>query len=113
MLLWNACKGVWKWEDDDLYGHYHFGKPACLGSTLQSVIEAVRASAKKAEYDLTTVKGRQEALKSLAYYTGIVDGLWGPSSKGALISFQSDFNLTADGIWGGITEVEIIKALKG
>jgi len=42
MILWQACKDLWGWSDKDLYGHYHFGKKACPGNTLKTIIESVR-----------------------------------------------------------------------
>jgi len=112
LLLWHACKNVWGWENDDLYGHFLFGKPSCPGHTLQTIIEAVRANIEKPTYELSSVQGRQEALRALGYYTGAVDGLWGPMSKGALIRFQSAHGLTADGVWGPKTQAAIGRALK-
>jgi hypothetical protein len=110
--LWTACKESWGWNDDDLYGHYHFGKPACPGNTLQANIEAIRFHTEKIVFDLDTVRGRQEALKALGYYADAPDGIWGPVSKGALVRFQSKKKLVADGIWGLKTEAAIIKALR-
>lgn len=40
--LWSACKRVWNWSDNQLYGHYHFGKPACPGFMLSKLIEGYR-----------------------------------------------------------------------
>ena len=31
LILWHVCRNVWEWDDNDLYGHYLFGKPACPG----------------------------------------------------------------------------------
>ena len=42
LLLWDYCKGKWNWRSDQIYGHYHFGKPACSGKTLRGVIEALK-----------------------------------------------------------------------
>ena len=107
MTLWHTCRDLWGWNDDDLYGHYHFGKPACPGDTLQAVIEAVRLNVQREEYDFTDVRGRQKALKELGFYAGKVDGAWGPASRGALIGFQKKHKLAADGIWGPKTESAI------
>lgn len=112
LMLWHVCKGEWDWDCDDLYGHFLFGKAACPGDTLQTMIEAIRVNTEKPVYDFSSVQGRQQALKALGYYTKAVDGDWGPGSKAALIRFQSEKNLVADGIWGNKSEAVIILALK-
>lgn len=111
LMLWHVCKDEWGWASNDLYGHFLFGKPACPGDTLQTMIEAIRVNTEKPDYDFSTVVGRQQSLKKLGYYTIAVDGEWGPGSKAALIRFQSESSLVADGIWGPATEAEIIRAL--
>ena len=112
LVLWHISREVWCWNDDDLYGHYLFGKPACPGNALETIIEAVRFNAKKPAFDLSTVTGRQEALNALGYSPGPVDGSWGPASRGALLRFQSDHKLDADGIWGTKTQAAVIMRLK-
>jgi hypothetical protein len=43
----------------------------------------------------------QQALKLLGYYTGEVDGVWGPLSHAAVLAFQVDHPLiAADGVYG-------------
>jgi len=113
LALWSVCKEEWGWNDDCLYGHFLFGKPACPGNTLKAVIQGVRANAtvKKKDLKFDTVKARQEALKALGYYKGAVDGQWGPASKGALTVFQAKAGLPADGIWGPLTEIAMRDAL--
>ena len=112
LILWQVCRKLWKWQENDLYGHFLFGKPACPGSTLQAVIEAVRMNAPQPKKKLDSTKSRQKALKDLGYYSGKIDGAWGPSSKSALIRFQSDHDLSADGVWGPNSEAAILKALE-
>ena len=109
MALWQVCKDLWGWNDDDLYGHYHFGKSACPGNTLKAVINAIRSNAFP---NLQEVKGRQEALKSLGYYRGAIDGMWGAVSKAALILFQGENGVSPDGRWGATTENVIRKRLQ-
>jgi hypothetical protein len=46
------------------------------------------------------VKLLQTELKSLGYYTGTVDGAYGPNTQTAVAAFQSAYNLTPDGIVG-------------
>jgi len=112
--LWSICKKLWNWNNGALYGHYHFGKPACPGDTLKKTIEAIRFNNKSDEtnIDLSNVKGRQEALKKLGFYKQNIDGIWGPYSKSCLIKFQAKHSLVPDGIWGPNTEKKIKETLK-
>ncbi len=54
----------------------------------------------------------QRQLQELGYYEGEKDGLYGPSTEGAVAQFQRDHNLGADGIVGCNTQAAINKALK-
>lgn len=110
--LWHVCRKMWNWTEGDLYGHYHFGKPACPGNTLRTMIESIGANIPEPEYDFGTVEGRQQALKDLKFYTGLVDGIWGPQCRGALIRFQEERNLVPDGIWGPKTEAAMREAVR-
>lgn len=58
-----------------------------------------------AEAALTSsqVKTIQTKLKRWGYYTGVVDGIYGPKTKSAVISFQKKNGLVADGIVGAKT----------
>lgn len=52
-----------------------------------------------------TVKQKQCLLAYLGYYTGSIDGEWGPLSQAAASDFQREYGgLTIDGIIGGETE---------
>ena len=51
-----------------------------------------------------TVKQKQCLLAYLGYYTGVIDGIWGPQSQQATESFQRDYQLTVDGVFGVQTE---------
>jgi len=46
------------------------------------------------------VREIQIALKSKGYYTGSIDGIFGTQTKKAVVAFQTDKGLTADGIAG-------------
>lgn len=48
----------------------------------------------------TEVRNIQKKLKSLGYYTGSVDGIYGVNTRNAVIKFQKNCGLTADGIAG-------------
>jgi peptidoglycan hydrolase-like protein with peptidoglycan-binding domain len=49
------------------------------------------------------VKGVQTRLRALAYYSGDLDGLFGPLTQQAVKSFQGAENLKVDGIVGPVT----------
>lgn len=49
------------------------------------------------------VRQIQKKLKQLGHYTGNVDGIYGTSTKKAVISFQKSCGITADGIAGAKT----------
>ena len=49
------------------------------------------------------VKQIQQKLKSLGYYKGSVDGIYGTQTKKAVTSFQRNCGITADGICGKTT----------
>lgn len=46
------------------------------------------------------VRSIQKKLKSLGYYSGTVDGIYGVNTKNAVVKFQKNCGLTADGIAG-------------
>lgn len=55
------------------------------------------------------VVGLQVKLKALGYYSGEIDGVFGPATRRAVESFQEDSGLVADGIAGPLT----FRALEG
>lgn len=59
---------------------------------------------------LGTRAGQQDALKRLGYYTGEVDGIWGPKSQKAILAFQEKNGLEVDGIIGPKTK-EVLERL--
>ena len=54
-----------------------------------------------------TIRQKQCLLMYLGYYTGAIDGLWGDQSRRATESFQRDYGLTVDGVFGDRTESRI------
>ncbi len=54
----------------------------------------------------------QNALKSAGYYTGAIDGKVGPATQQAIVQFQKDKSLKADGIVGRQTW-ELLKSYSG
>jgi putative chitinase len=54
------------------------------------------------------VEAIQKRLRELGYYqVGKVDGLWGPSTRGALIALQTTAGIDADGHWGPATKAAL------
>lgn len=49
------------------------------------------------------VKSIQQKLSSLGYYKGAIDGIYGNATKNAVVSFQRNCGITADGICGKTT----------
>lgn len=60
-----------------------------------------------------TNKQKQHLLGYLGYYEGAIDGNFGPMSKLATASFQGDYGLEADGVFGPLTEEKAIEAVAG
>lgn len=52
----------------------------------------------------------QQRLKELGYYTGDVDGAYGPGTSEAVLLFQSQHGLSADGIAGEKTREQLYAA---
>ena len=49
------------------------------------------------------VRTIQQRLKELGYYSGLIDGQFGAQTREAVIAFQKDRGLTADGLVGDET----------
>ena len=62
-------------------------------------------------HDLSTNMGIQEALTSLGFDPGPIDGMPGPSTRRALVAFQATRGLVADGIPGPLTRAALDAAL--
>jgi hypothetical protein len=89
-----------------IYGHHNFGKPACPGIVLETLVDGFRSRLNK----FSTDSDWQSALNK-AGATLVVDGIWGPLSKEALLEFQEKTeNLVADGVRGPLSEASLIKA---
>ena len=54
-----------------------------------------------------TTKQKQHLLAYLGYYTGAIDGGYGPQTQAATEAFQRDYSLTVDGKFGTDTEKRI------
>ncbi len=88
----------------ELYGHYHFGKPACPGFVVSEWIENKRNDIylNHPEYKaiVKTIKEIQKRLIALGYDCGKADGIQGIKTIAAIRKFQGDHQLLADGIVG-------------
>jgi peptidoglycan hydrolase-like protein with peptidoglycan-binding domain len=103
-----------------MWSHAQFGKAACPGATLEAIATAARhhlQADQGARGDVTDLEW-QASLVALGYDLGAwgpnkdgVDGDWGAASKRALVQFQRDQDLTADGIRGPLTESALISEL--
>ncbi len=75
--------------------------PAALeqtaASTAHAVTEEVSAAASAVVSALPTNEQIQQALKNAGLYEGSVDGVLGKKSKAAIMAFQEQNGLTADG----------------
>lgn len=113
--FWQFAKDLWGWNNNQLFGHYDFGKPACPGAELTAMIEVVRGKKdwSTPKFNLVGSLGRQEAMRELGYYKGPTDGIWGPQSKLALVDFQRDTGLATDGVWGQNVTLAVLTALDG
>jgi peptidoglycan hydrolase-like protein with peptidoglycan-binding domain len=49
----------------------------------------------------------QQALADQGYYSGDINGVWGPESVEALKRFQADQNLTVDGKLGALSIIAL------
>lgn len=58
-----------------------------------------------------TIRQKQLLLAYLGYYVGEIDGDWGTLSKTATKSFQKDYGLTADGVFGDATAKKILAVI--
>ncbi len=89
--------------NSSLFGHYHFGKPACPGYAMQEWVEKKRGhfnvgvSERHVEKSITEIQSR---LNELGYSAGKVDGLLGMKTQSAIRRFQVDQHLLVDGIVG-------------
>ncbi len=72
------------------------GVPEEIPQETTIIIERPEAAARPVEGD-PTLKAVQETLKSLNFYAGEVDGLYGPNTRQAIAAYQSKMGLAATG----------------
>jgi peptidoglycan hydrolase-like protein with peptidoglycan-binding domain len=58
-----------------------------------------------------TKKQIQKALKNAGYYDGVADGKMGPKTRTAIMEFQKNMGLKADGVAGRNTKEKLLKYL--
>ncbi len=107
--LWRVCRNYFKWSKAEIKGHFDFGKPACPGHVLETMITSMRHGI-EADLSYDSPKGRQALLNHFGANL-VVDGLWGKKSTEALKAFQNGNLLVPDGIWGKKTEAVINELL--
>lgn len=86
-----------------VYGHYHFGKPACPGFVVEEWIEKYRNNMDPTSTAVPVEKTAVEIQKRLAqlgYDVGPADGIVGQRTKAAIYKFQKDNALDVDGVVG-------------
>ncbi len=100
----NTLSSVLRYQSDNgltVDGVVGSGTERKLGVTLSS---AARSGGITKGKTAANVKAVQNRLKTLGYYTGTVDGVFGKRTMCAIMSFQSDHGLTVDGVVGSSTE---------
>jgi peptidoglycan hydrolase-like protein with peptidoglycan-binding domain len=92
---------------------------ACSSSSSTETTEATEATAASSGGDSssdgasvsnTIVKELQITLAALDYYTGSIDGVYGPETTQAVEAFQKDAGITVDGKYGPETHAALEKA---
>jgi peptidoglycan hydrolase-like protein with peptidoglycan-binding domain len=69
--------------------------PAC--STMPGHTSVAAARASNPELSPTMVREVQTTLQQQGFYTGNIDGIWGPGTQGATLNFQRSHALRATG----------------
>ncbi len=99
-------------SNQDIYGHYHFGKLACPGHTIQDWIENTRNDLSKTPALNKIIKSNEEIQKRLNlldYNCGLADGILGPKTKKAIRDFQEDYDLEVDSVVGPLTWKKLLE----
>jgi len=110
-----------------VYGHYHFGKPACPGTAIKKWIERHRSPARDIVGDMELrdktsaiyaqlrkmmsrdrIKFYQKALNTVGFDVGKADGIIGARTSSGIRVFQRDNRLNMDGIMGPVSTHRLI-----
>ena len=70
-----------------------------IGTESSESVEALSKLGSKGD----EVRKIQKKLKELGYYNGAIDGIYGTATKNAVIAFQENCGITADGVAGDKT----------
>jgi peptidoglycan hydrolase-like protein with peptidoglycan-binding domain len=76
------------------------------------ILSGSEVTEKGVSADTMTKKQIQKALKNAGYYDGAVDGKIGPKTRAAIMEFQQNMELKADGIAGRNTKEKLLKYLQ-
>lgn len=99
---------TFKFTDSGLFGHYHFGKAACPGYTVQEWIEQRRRYGAHLKTDLAwqqaLLRWRPTCLPKYG-----ADDDWGEESKRAVTSFQIAHRIQVTGLRDPFTELLLMK----
>ncbi len=100
-------------SSQDVYGHYHFGKPACPGHVVTKWIEDFRTKLvglqqEKQEDKIKSVTELQTALAALGFDPGEPEGKMGPRTAAAVRNFQRGQGLAVDGVPGPQTRQRLM-----
>ncbi|MCK4920179.1 MAG: N-acetylmuramoyl-L-alanine amidase [Bacteroidales bacterium] len=109
--LTTHLKYAFGFGDQHIFGHYHFGKPACPGYAAEKWIESKRNNLKDIsviDKIKKTIPEIQSRLKILGYYNGEIDGIMGIKTQSAIREFQKAHRLVPDGIPGTATWIKLI-----
>ncbi|WP_425391136.1 peptidoglycan recognition protein family protein [Ekhidna sp.] len=99
--------------NQDVFGHYHFGKPACPGHELQKYVEKRRESLVAVDSNVEkSVKEVQKRLNQLGFAAGAEDGIHGIKTLAAIRKFQAAQGLHVDGIVGPKTWSRLLELTK-
>lgn len=94
---------------------------ACHGPRWEELVARLAASAPGAEqpcpeeplpFDITSIRGVQQALSRLGHHPGPIDGIAGPQTHAAIVAFQAARELSPDGVVGPLTRAALAFALR-
>jgi len=135
LALWKEwIQPLFNLKDEDLKGHYDFGKAACPGDYIENEIRLNKGQPSLPGYRTSdepmpsyeagsewfdTWHERQAALVEMGYDLGDygpkqngVDGDPGDATRAAIEGFQTDAGVEVTGFWDDVTEEAMKKALE-
>ncbi|MEK7849566.1 MAG: peptidoglycan-binding domain-containing protein [Candidatus Omnitrophota bacterium] len=77
-----------------------------------SILSGSEMTESSVSAETMTKKQIQKALKNAGYYDGVIDGKIGPKTRAAIMEFQNNMELKADGIAGRNTKEKLLKYLQ-